>query len=227
MVNAAVIIWCLQNPRLREAVCTADLVLCDGMGLMYASRLLGRPLPEMLSGPLVMERLVRHAAVQGYSVYFLGAKKEMVEGAVRRYLEKYPGLKIAGYHDGYFSRMEEPEIIRTIKEARPQILLVAMGSPREELFIYENLQELGVPLCLDVGGAFDVAAGMTKLAPKWMRLAGLEWFYRLIQEPRRLWKRYATVIPWFVFLVLRQLITDRPAKSRILRAMDDVLMGRG
>jgi N-acetylglucosaminyldiphosphoundecaprenol N-acetyl-beta-D-mannosaminyltransferase len=215
VVNAARIIGCRQNPMLWQIAATADLVLNDGMGMMYASRLLGRPLPENLSGPLMMMRLVGLAAERGYSVYFLGAKPEMVHRAVKNFLEKYPALKVAGYHDGYFSSREEPEIVRKIREAHPEILLVAMGSPREELFIYKHMQEMGVPLCLDLGGAFDVAAGMTRLAPKWMRVAGLEWLYRVIQEPGRLWRRYLTVIPWFVFLVLRQLVHEQSAPARI------------
>lgn len=215
VVNAARIIGCRQNPLLLQIATTADLVLNDGMGLIYASRLLGQPLPELLAGPWMMDRLVRHAAERGYSIYFLGAKPEMVTRAVQNFLEKYPSLQIVGYHDGYFSSQEEPEIVRKIKEAHPDILLVGMGSPREELFIYKHAQEMGVPLCLDLGGAFDVAAGMTKLAPRWMRVAGLEWFYRVIQEPGRLWKRYLTVIPWFVWLVLRQMVHQRLAPSRI------------
>jgi N-acetylglucosaminyldiphosphoundecaprenol N-acetyl-beta-D-mannosaminyltransferase len=213
-VNAARIIGCRQNPLLRQIVATSNLVLNDGMGLIHASRLLGRPFPEMLSGPLMMDHLVRLAAQQGYSIYFLGAKPEMVTRAVQNYLEKYPSLKIAGYHDGYFSGQEEPGVVREIKEAHPDILLVGMGSPREELFIYKHVQEMGVPLCLDLGGAFDVAAGLTRLAPRWMRVAGLEWLYRVIQEPGRLWKRYLTVIPWFVFLVLQQIVHERCALNR-------------
>jgi N-acetylglucosaminyldiphosphoundecaprenol N-acetyl-beta-D-mannosaminyltransferase len=214
-VNVARIIGCRQNPLLRQIAATADLVLNDGMGLMYASRLLGRPLPEMLSGPLMMERLVILATDRGYSVYFLGAKPEIITLAVQNFLERYPSLKIAGYHDGYFSIHQEPEIVREIKETHPSILLVAMGSPREELFIYKHLHEMGVPVCLDLGGAFDVAAGLTKLAPKWMRVIGLEWLYRVVQEPGRLWRRYLTVIPWFVLLVLRQLVHERLAPSEM------------
>jgi N-acetylglucosaminyldiphosphoundecaprenol N-acetyl-beta-D-mannosaminyltransferase len=215
VVNAARIVGCRQNPLLRQITATADLVLNDGMSLMYASRLLGRPLPELLAGPWMMDRLVRHAAERGYSIYFLGAKQEIVIRAVQNFLKINPTLKVAGYHDGYFSSQEEPKIVREIKEAHPDILLVGMGSPREELFIYKHVQEMGVPLCLDLGGAFDVAAGLTKLAPKWMRVAGLEWLYRVIQEPGRLWKRYLTVIPRFVFLVLQQIVHERCAPSRI------------
>jgi N-acetylglucosaminyldiphosphoundecaprenol N-acetyl-beta-D-mannosaminyltransferase len=215
VLNAARIIGCRQNPLLGQIAATADLVLNDGMGLMYASRLLGRPLPELLAGPWMMDLLVRHAAEQGYSIYFLGAKPEIVSRAVQNFRGTYPSLKIAGYHDGYFSSQEEPEIVSLIKEAHPDILLVAMGSPREELFIYQHVQEMGVPVCLDLGGAFDVAAGLTRLAPRWMGVAGLEWFYRIIQEPGRLWKRYLTVIPWFAFLVLRQLVHERSAPSMI------------
>lgn len=209
------IFWCRRNPVLRQMVAGSDLVLNDGMGLIYASRLLGRPLPENLGGPLIMERLMRHAAAQGYSVYFLGAKQEMLTRAIQNFQNKYPSLKVVGYHDGYFSSSKEPEIVEDIQGAQPDILLVAMGSPREEFFIYNHLQEMGVPLCLDVGGAFDVAAGMTQLAPKWVRMAGLEWFYRVMQEPRRLWKRYILAIPWFAFSVIWQVIHERLAPSKI------------
>lgn len=215
VLNATRVIGCRQNPRLAQIAATADLVLNDGMGLMYASRLLGRPLSGNLSGPLMMGRLVRLAAEQGYSIYFLGAKPEIVTRAVENFQARYPSLQIVGFHHGYFSRQEEPEIVREIKEAHPRILLVAMGSPREELFIYTHLHEMGVPVCLDLGGAFDVAAGLTKLAPWWMGLAGLEWLYRIRQEPGRLWKRYLNVLPRFAFLVLQQMVHERCATSRI------------
>jgi N-acetylglucosaminyldiphosphoundecaprenol N-acetyl-beta-D-mannosaminyltransferase len=201
VVNASVAVWCRWDPAFRALVAGADMRLCDGMGFMYASRLLGEPFPEMLSGPLVIERLVEHAAARGYPVFFLGSTVDVVGEAVRCFRLRYPGLRVAGLRDGFFAPEEEPKVVEQIRRSGARLLLVAMGSPREEVFIHRNLRAMGVPVCVDVGGAFEVTAGLRRLAPRWMRVAGLEWAYRLLQEPRRLWKRYATTLPVFAALV--------------------------
>jgi N-acetylglucosaminyldiphosphoundecaprenol N-acetyl-beta-D-mannosaminyltransferase len=171
------------------------------MGFMYASRLLGAPFPEMLSGPLLMERLVAHAAERGVSVYFLGSTRRAVSEAVRRFRIRYPRLRVAGLRDGYFAAKEQDAVVDEVRRSGAGLLFVAMGSPREEDFIHDHLADLGAAVCVDVGGAFEVAAGIKQLAPRWVRVAALDWAHRLWQEPRRLWKRYATTLPVFLFLV--------------------------
>ena len=172
------------------------------MGLMYSSRLLGKPLPEMLSGPLLLEQLMRHAGEKGYSVFLLGSKPEIVRMAVDRYSVRYPTMRIVGYLDGYFTRQEEPTVVAGVRDSQPDLLFVEIGTPRAETFIREHLHEMKVPVSLDVGGAFDVAASVYKLVPYWMRKLCLEWFYRFLQEPRRLWKRYAITNTVFIYLVI-------------------------
>jgi N-acetylglucosaminyldiphosphoundecaprenol N-acetyl-beta-D-mannosaminyltransferase len=209
VANAAVVVWTHGNAELQTLISSADLILCDGMGLMYASRLLGVPFPEMLSGPLMLDRLVRLAAERGYSIFLLGTKRDILQRAVANYQGRYATLRISGYRDGYFAVEEEVEVVEQIRDSHPDILFVAMGTPREETFVRDHLEDLEVPVCLDVGGAFDVAAGTYRLAPVWLRVLALEWFYRLIQEPGRLWRRYLTTNTVFLWLVLKALVTER------------------
>ncbi|KKK56248.1 hypothetical protein LCGC14_3066460, partial [marine sediment metagenome] len=130
-----------------------------------------------------MFRFIEYAANKGYRLYLLGSRETVVEKAVGNLCQKYPGLRIVGWHDGYFDFNQDSDIVNTIRDARPDVLLIGMSSPMKEEFVSKNLHRFNVPVCLGVGGAFDIAAGVRRLAPGWVSKIGLEWFYRLAQEP--------------------------------------------
>lgn len=203
VVNAAKIVNMARDPLLRNSVCSADLVLADGAAVVWASWLLRQPLPERVAGIDLFEALLALAHDQGYSVYLLGAKQEVLEEVVRRIGARHPGIRIAGYRNGYFGDAEAPAVARDIALAHPDMLFVAMTSPKKETFLAHHAAELAVPVCHGVGGSFDVLAGKVARAPRtWQRL-GLEWLYRVLQEPRRLWKRYLVTNSAFIAMVAR------------------------
>jgi N-acetylglucosaminyldiphosphoundecaprenol N-acetyl-beta-D-mannosaminyltransferase len=203
-VNAAKLVALRSDSRLREIVDQSALVSADGQSVVWAARVLGRPLPCRVAGIDLMHGLILLAERAGYSAYFLGAQAEILERAVGRIRRDHPELEIAGMRDGYFSDEETDEVCAEIREAEPDILFVAMSSPCKEYWVAENAEKLGVPLVMGVGGSLDVVAGATRRAPRWMQRSGLEWFARLIQEPRRLFGRYARTNSQFVWLVARE-----------------------
>lgn len=202
-VNAGKVVKMLKDVELREVVLNSDLLNADGAAIVYASRILGTPLPERVTGIDLMEHVVRMAAEKGYKPYFLGAKRAIVERVVEIYRERYPSLEIAGFRDGYFTAEEEQRVAETVRDSGAHILFVAMSSPKKETFLGRHMQTMNVPFCMGVGGSFDVVAGKVQRAPAWMRENGLEWAYRLKQEPRRMLRRNAIESPKFVALVLR------------------------
>ena len=205
-INVAILVQAKREPEARGLLEVADYRLCDGMGLVYASRLLKRPLPEMVSGPYMLFRLLQRAEVQHYSIFLLGSKPAVVERAVENIRCTYPSVKVAGCRSGYYPPEDESQVVTQIRASGAQLLFVGMGFPRERLFLSKYHGQLGVPVCMDVGGAFTVLAGIHRLAPKWMRVAGLEWLYRMAQEPRRLWKRYLATNAWFCWLLAQEVV---------------------
>jgi N-acetylglucosaminyldiphosphoundecaprenol N-acetyl-beta-D-mannosaminyltransferase len=187
----------------------ADLVTADGMSIVWASRLLGQPLKQRVTGIDLFERLVDRAAEQGWSVYFLGSREESVRGVTEKSLKSHPTLRIAGWHNGYFDASESESVAKAIRASRADLLFVAMGSPVQELWIASNLERTGVRFAMGVGGSFDHLSGFARRAPGWMQRAGLEWLYRLMREPRRLWRRYLVGNSAFIWLVVRQCRSDR------------------
>lgn len=204
VVNAAKLVAIAKDHRYLETVRQCDLVNADGQSIIWASRFLGTPLVQRITGIDLMEHLLRLAATKGYRVYFLGARAEVVTRVVAEATRRYPLLKVAGCQHGYFTDDEEPQIVRSIRESRPDILFVAMGSPRKEQWLARHLKALGVPFAMGVGGSFDVIAGVTKRAPPWVQRIGMEWFFRFLQEPGRLWRRYLITTPQFIFLVFKE-----------------------
>lgn len=213
VVNAAKIAVANKDKALRRALLEADLVTADGMSVVWASRLLGQPLKERVTGIELFERLVLRASERGWSVYFLGARDESVRGVVARFTSAYPALRVAGYHNGYFEGSEPAAIAEAIKQSSSDLLFVAMGSPAQEYWITSNLEKTGARFALGVGGSFDHVTGFARRAPVWMQRSGLEWFYRLIREPRRLWRRYLVGNSIFLWLVLRQKILRETVKE--------------
>ena len=185
----------------------ADMVTADGRGVVWMARVLGLPMRERVSGVDMMEKLCARAAERGYSVYLLGAQPGVGEEAGRVLQSRYPGLRIAGMHHGYFTPEEEPAVVRAIAEAKPDILFVAFGAPKQEKWISRHQAELGAPVAIGVGGSFDVLAGRVKRAPVWMQLAGLEWLYRAVREPKRLPRLWA--LPRLVWMTLREALKRR------------------
>jgi N-acetylglucosaminyldiphosphoundecaprenol N-acetyl-beta-D-mannosaminyltransferase len=208
-INAAKLVTLRHDEPLREIVNRCELVNADGQAVVWASRLLGSPLPERVAGIDLMLRLLGLAEERGYPVFILGAKPDVLERAVATLRERHPRLDIAGHRDGYFSDDETPAVCEAIRASGARILFVAMSSPRKEYFCGDHGRALGVPLVMGVGGAIDVVAGVTRRAPRsWQRL-GIEWLYRLLQEPRRMFRRYATTNAQFVWLVARELASGR------------------
>ena len=206
-INAAKLVTMHADPRLRAIVDDCGLVNADGQAVVWASKILGDPLPERVAGIDLMDALLGLAERRGYRVYFLGARAEVLGRAIDVLLERYPALTIAGARDGYFSEDEEAEVAAAIRASQPDILFVAMSSPRKEYFLGEHGPTLGAPFVMGVGGSIDVVAGVTRRAPgAWQRL-GLEWLFRLLQEPRRMFRRYAVTNWRFTFLVVRELVT--------------------
>ncbi len=196
--NSVSLLRSLRREDLRSVYRQADLVTADGMGIVWASRLLGVPLGERVCGVDLAEALLVCARLKGYRVFLLGGKKGVGARAVERLGERFPGLCIVGNHHGYFT--DEDEVVRLVRQARPQILLVGMGVPRQELWMAREKDRLGVSLLVGVGGALDVWSGDLRRAPlAWQRL-GLEWLYRLLREPRRL--KDALLIPAFIGRIL-------------------------
>jgi N-acetylglucosaminyldiphosphoundecaprenol N-acetyl-beta-D-mannosaminyltransferase len=203
VVNAAKIVQAQQSPDLAEVIRSCDLINADGMAVVWAGRLLGVPIPERVAGIDLMDDVLGRAARHGWRVYFLGARQEVVDEVVRRELVRHPGLVITGHRNGYWTADEEAEVVSAIAATRSDVLLVAMPSPMKEQFLNRHKATLAVPFVMGVGGSFDVVAGKVTRAPVWMQKAGLEWSFRMMQEPRRLAKRYVVGNSKFVLLVLR------------------------
>jgi N-acetylglucosaminyldiphosphoundecaprenol N-acetyl-beta-D-mannosaminyltransferase len=211
VVNAAKIVNMRRDDMLRQDVLSSDLILADGIAVVWASRLLGVELPERVPGIDLMEGILRRGTAHGYRVFCLGAEPDVLEKAADRMAAEHAGVKIIGRQHGYFSEEQEEAVARAIHEARPDVLFVAMTSPIKEQFLARWSGVLGVPVCHGVGGSFDVLAGKVKRAPRiWQRL-GLEWLYRVVQEPRRLTKRYLVTNTLFCGMLLQEL-ARRPAR---------------
>ena len=190
VVNVDKLVKARTDPELRRIVNECALINADGMPVVWASRLLGEPLKERVAGVDLFEALMRRSATSGWRVFLLGAKEEVVAAVRSIYETKYPGIVIAGHRNGYWKPEEEPEIAEEIRAARADILFVAISSPKKERFLARWQSHMRVPFAMGVGGTFDVAAGLVKRAPLWMQRSGFEWFYRFLQEPRRMFRRY-------------------------------------
>ncbi len=202
VVNVAKIVNMQRDPQLDASVRECDIINIDGMGVVLGARMLGHDVPERVAGVDLFHELLAMSARKGYSVYLLGAKDEVVGETAERVQRLYPGLKLAGYHHGYFWDDEEA-MVNKVRESGAQLLFVAITSPKKENFINRWRDQLGVTFVMGVGGTFDVVAGKVKRAPLWMQKWGLEWLYRVIQEPRRMWKRYLVTNSKFAWMLLK------------------------
>ncbi|MCO8271767.1 WecB/TagA/CpsF family glycosyltransferase [Actinoplanes sp. TRM 88003] len=204
VVNAAKIVKMRGDEALRDAVTGCGLIVADGQSVVWASRVLGRPLPERVAGIDLFQRLLYMAELRGHSVYFLGAKPEVLETMVERIRRQHTKLAIAGYRDGYYPAEESAAVADAIKGSGADLLFLGMTSPKKEVFVATHGARTGAKVVHGVGGSFDVLAGVVKRAPvAWQRM-GCEWLYRALQEPRRLGRRYLTTNVAFVGLVARE-----------------------
>lgn len=190
VINASKVNLMNENPKLREIVNSCPLINADGASIVWAAKQLGVPVSERVTGIDLFLNLVRVAAEKGYRIYLFGAKEEVVRKVRKRFLEQYPNLQIVGVRNGYFKPEDEEKMVEEMSASGADMMFVAFSSPKKEFWINQYLEELRIPFVMGVGGSFDVVAGITDRAPKWMQNHGLEWFYRFIQEPRRMWNRY-------------------------------------
>ncbi|PTR09403.1 N-acetylglucosaminyldiphosphoundecaprenol N-acetyl-beta-D-mannosaminyltransferase [Nitrosospira sp. Nsp5] len=206
VVNVDKLVKASRDVELRRIINECPLINVDGMPVVWASRLLGKPLKERVAGVDLFESLMKRSAEKGWRVYLLGAREEVVLGVKQIYMRKYPGLTVAGYRNGYWKPEEEAEVVEQIKAAQADLLFVAISSPMKEHFLGRYQAEMKIPFAMGVGGTFDVAVGKVKRAPVWMQGAGLEWFYRFLQEPRRMFKRYFVDDMFFFWLLLKEYV---------------------
>lgn len=193
-----------RHPAYRQALLGADLVYADGMAVVWASRLLGRPLPAKIATTDLLPPLCKLAEGRGYRLYFLGGLPGVADEAVRRLTLRHPGLVVVGTRHGYFSEEEEPQVVAEIRAARPDLLLIGLGMPKQELWLSRHCQALAVPVSLTCGALFDFYSGRIPRCPAWMTASGLEWLFRLALEPRRLGHRYLVGNLDFSLAVMRE-----------------------
>jgi N-acetylglucosaminyldiphosphoundecaprenol N-acetyl-beta-D-mannosaminyltransferase len=208
--NAQLVTLAEKDPQFARAMCSAGLAVADGISVVMASRWLGTPVPERVPGGELMERLCSESAKHGFSVFLLGGLSGAAETAAQRLVEKYPGLTIAGTHCPPYGFERDPaersRVREVIAASEPDILFVAFGAPKQEIWMWENCPTLPVRIAMSVGAAFDTQAGLRKRAPEWAQKSGTEWLYRLIREPRRLWRRYLIGNTEFLMLIMKQLL---------------------
>lgn len=203
-LNAAKLVNLQHDEVLRQAVAGCDVITADGQAVVWAGRFLGIPVPERVAGIDLMERLLTAADEHALRVFLLGAERSVVEAVARLVASRFPNAILAGMADGYFDRGAEAAVVAEIRAARPQLLFVALQSPEKELFLARHRAAFGACFAMGVGGTFDVLAGRHRRAPRFFQRLGLEWLFRLAQEPRRLLRRYAVGNTAFVALVLRE-----------------------
>lgn len=198
--NAEMVMQAQSDEELCQIMRSSDLVLADGAGVVWASKNYGRPLPERVAGADLVNQIFRLATAKQYRIFLLGAAPGVAELAASKTEAAFKGIIICGVRDGYFTSEDDAATIATIKAAKPDILLVGLGVPRQEKWLWRHRDLLNVPVCMGVGGVIDVLAGTVKRAPLWMQKSGLEWTYRLIKQPWRIVRMLA--LPKFVVRVL-------------------------
>lgn len=203
-VNSATINDIVRNEELRHIINNADLVHIDGMSVVWALRSFGYTIPERVATPDLADDVLALAEREKLSLFLFGAKQDILELCRQRIEAKFPNIRIVGCRNGYYRPEEERGIFEKINESNPDILLLGMSSPKKELFFESYRHKINARYILGVGGYFDIVSGIIKRAPRWMQNTGLEWLFRLMQEPRRLWKRYLIGIHQFFWLVTRE-----------------------
>jgi len=214
--NVDFIVQALEDVELRRILFDAHLVLADGMPIVWASKHLGNPLPERVTGSGMIPQLLELAEQRGWRIFFLGGTEQSVTAAAEKTRAKHPKLQLVGAYSPPFKPllgMNHADILHRLREAKPDILLVAFGCPKQEKWINMNYREAGVPFVIGVGATIDFLAGTFKRAPAWMQKSGTEWIFRMLQEPKRLMKRYFKDLRVFTFAIFRQWWLMRTRKS--------------
>jgi N-acetylglucosaminyldiphosphoundecaprenol N-acetyl-beta-D-mannosaminyltransferase len=213
VVNAAKIVAMRQNLGLRQAVSGCEMILADGQSVVWASRMLGVPLPERVAGIDLFQQLLAEAARRNRRVFFLGARPDVLARMLDQVSQSFPGLSVAGARDGYFTPSQESEVAGEIRRSGADLLFIGMSSPKKEMFLSRWGQATGASVVHGVGGSFDILAGITQRAPLWYQKHGLEWLYRVRQEPVRLSRRYLTTNAAFMVMLAREVLKDRGARK--------------
>ncbi|MBE7040557.1 MAG: WecB/TagA/CpsF family glycosyltransferase [Ruminococcaceae bacterium] len=198
--NSEIIMVAHKDPEFCKTLNSGDLIVADGIGVVYASKILKAPLPERVAGFDLSSKLIESVKDGSRSLYFFGGKPGVAELAIQNLKEQYPDLCVCGFSDGYFDEAKEKQIIEDIKTKKPDILFVCLGAPKQEKWIADHKDELGAKLLLGVGGSLDVWAGTVERAPEKYQKAGLEWFYRLMKQPSRFFRMLS--LPKFGLTVL-------------------------
>jgi len=207
VVNVDKLVKASRDPELRRIINECALVNADGMPVVWASRLLGKPLKERVAGIDLFEALMCRAGEKGWRVFLLGAREEVVSAVASAYRRKYPKLVLAGYRNGYWKgEAEEAMVAEQVRVSRADLLFVAISSPKKEQFLGRYQAEMKIPFAMGVGCSFDVAIGRVKRAPRWMQKCGLEWFYRFLQEPVRMFRRYFIDDLAFIWLFIKEAV---------------------
>jgi N-acetylglucosaminyldiphosphoundecaprenol N-acetyl-beta-D-mannosaminyltransferase len=204
VVNVDKVVKASRDPELRKIINDCALVNVDGMPIVWASRLLGKPLKERVAGVDLFDALMGYSAKKGWRIFFLGATEEVVTSVKRLYENRYPNISIVGHRNGYWKLSEENQVVEQIKDAQADLLFVAISSPKKEQFLNRYQADMKIPFAMGVGGTFDVMAGKVNRAPMWMQKSGFEWFYRFLQEPRRMFKRYFIDDMAFFWLLFKE-----------------------
>lgn len=207
--NASHLCMLRRDPELARACRAGELVLADGMSVVWSLRASGRLIPERVTGVDLMARLLAAAGQHRLRVYFLGARREVVKELAARAQAQNPGIEVVGFRDGYFGAEDHLSIVEEIRASGAHMLFVGMPTPFKETWCELHRSRLDVPLIIGVGGSFDVLAGVIKRAPRWVQSFGMEWFWRLLMEPRKLWKRYLTTNSEFIWFAGREILFRR------------------
>lgn len=214
VINASKINLMEKDEKLRNIVNSCPLINADGASIIWSAKRLGVPLKERVTGCDLFQKLVAVAAEKRYKIYLFGAKEEVVTKVKDIYEKQYPAIRIVGYRNGYFTEKDEPEIVRSIRDSGADMMFVAFSSPQKEYWVNKYLKEMNIPFVMGVGGSFDIVAGITERAPIWFQNHSLEWFYRFIQEPRRMWKRYVVGNAKFVALAYKYKFRGNPEEKK-------------
>lgn len=201
-INAHSVNMAFKHPAYMQALKDCDLVYCDGISVLWGSRLLGDPIPERLATSDLFDDICRNCIERGFKVYFLGNEPWVIEKGVAKIREMYPDMQIVGHHSGFFLPGEEEKVVQEIKSLQPHLLWVGMGNPVQELWVEKHKKALQIPLIMTCGAMMEFFAGKIVRAPRWMHRNGLEWLYRLVDHPTRVWRRYLLGNPIFIARLL-------------------------
>lgn len=203
VINASKVNLMEKDAKLRDIVNACPLINADGASIVWAAKRLGVPLKERVTGCDLFQRLVEVASKKGYKIFLFGAKEDVVTRVKTIFETMYPGILIVGYRNGYFKDEDEATMVQQMRESGADMMFVAFSSPKKEYWVNKYLTDIGIPFVMGVGGSFDIVAGVTDRAPIWFQEHGLEWFYRFIQEPKRMWRRYIIGNAQFVALTYK------------------------